>query len=39
VGGGKNIEAIQNLLGHKDASTTKIYIVKDDEDDDDELFT
>lgn len=36
---GKNIEAIQNLLGHKDASTTKIYIVKDDEDDDDELFT
>ena len=35
---GKSIEAIQNLLGHKDSSTTRIYIVKDDEDDEDELF-
>ena len=36
---GKNLEAIRDLLGHKSVETTKIYIVKDDEDGEDELFT
>lgn len=35
---GKNIEAIQKLLGHKSAETTKIYIVEDDDEEEDELF-
>lgn len=35
---GKNIEAIQNLLGHKSSETTRIYIVKEDNDEEDELF-
>lgn len=35
---GKNIEAIQQLLGHKSSETTKIYIVDDNEDGEDELF-
>lgn len=35
---GKSVEAISRLLGHKDISTTKIYIVKDDDDEDDEIF-
>lgn len=35
---GVNVEAIRNLLGHKDSTTTKIYIVKDEDDDEDEIF-
>lgn len=35
---GKSIEAVQHLLGHNSPDTTRIYIVKDDEDLDDELF-
>lgn len=36
---GKNIEAAQALLGHQSSETTKIYVIKDDEDEDsDELF-
>ena len=35
---GKNLEAIQKLLGHASSDTTKIYIVKDDDDGDDEIF-
>lgn len=35
---GKSIEAIQKLLGHKSSETTKIYIVKDDDEEEDELF-
>jgi integrase len=34
----KSIDAIQALLGHNSPDTTKIYIVKDGEDDLDELF-
>ena len=36
---GKNLEAIRDLLGHKSVETTKIYIVKEDDDGEDELFT
>jgi len=36
---GKSIESIQGLLGHKSSETTKIYIVKDDDEDEDEIFT
>ncbi|MEG2381584.1 MAG: site-specific integrase [Oscillospiraceae bacterium] len=32
------IEAIQRLLGHQSSETTKIYIMKDDSDDEDEIF-
>lgn len=35
---GKDVKAVQKLLGHKDSSTTEIYIVRDDTDDEDELF-
>ncbi len=36
---GKNIEAAQALLGHESSETTKIYVIRDDEDEDsDELF-
>lgn len=35
---GKDIKAVQQLLGHNSSSTTEIYIVKDDSDDIDELF-
>lgn len=35
----RNIEAAQSLLGHASSETTKIYVIRDDEDDDsDELF-
>lgn len=34
----KNIEAAQALLGHNDPNTTKIYVVKDSEDDLDTIF-
>lgn len=36
--GNKSIDAIQALLGHNSPDTTKIYIVKDGEDELDELF-
>jgi integrase len=36
--GNKSIDAIQALLGHESPDTTKIYIVKDGEDELDELF-
>jgi len=36
---GKTLESIQKLLGHKSVETTKIYIVKDDDDAEDEIFT
>ncbi|MGG3892012.1 tyrosine-type recombinase/integrase [Metabacillus fastidiosus] len=36
--GGKSIDAIQALLGHNSPDTTKIYIVKDGEDELDELY-
>lgn len=36
---GKNIEAAQALLGHESSETTRIYVIKDDDDEDsDELF-
>lgn len=35
---GKDIEAIRALLNHKDSSTTKIYVVKEDDDDLDGIF-
>jgi integrase len=38
VYGGKNIEVARKLLGHKSSETTKIYVIKSDEDDADEAF-
>lgn len=35
---GKDIKAVQKLLGHNSTQTTEIYIVRNDEDDDDDLF-
>ena len=35
---GKSLQSIQSLLGHKSIETTKIYIVKNDEDEEDEIF-
>lgn len=35
---GKDIKAIQKLLGHNSSQTTELYIVRDDSDLDDELF-
>lgn len=35
---GKNIEAIKTLLGHKSSDTTRIYIIRDEDDDEDEIF-
>lgn len=35
---GKSLESMQKLLGHESSETTKIYVVKDDEDDSDEAF-
>lgn len=35
---GKDIKAVQKLLGHESSQTTEIYVVRDDEDDLDELF-
>lgn len=35
---GKDIKAVQQLLGHNSSSTTEIYVVRDDSDDIDELF-
>lgn len=36
--GGKNIEAAQQLLGHESSETTKIYVVKEGNDDLDSVF-
>jgi len=36
---GKSMDSIKGLLGHKSVETTQIYIVKDDTDDEDEIFT
>jgi site-specific recombinase XerD len=33
------MDSIKGLLGHKSVETTQIYIVKDDTDDEDEIFT
>ena len=35
---GKSIETAQALLGHNSSETTKIYVIKDDTDDDDDAF-
>ena len=35
---GKSIESVQNLLGHNSSETTKIYIIRDEDEDTDELF-
>lgn len=35
---GKDLKAVQKLLGHNSSQTTEIYIVRDDSDDDDDLF-
>lgn len=35
---GKDIKAVQKLLGHESSQTTEIYVVRNDEDDLDELF-
>lgn len=35
---GKNITAVQKLLGHESSETTQIYVIRDDSDDMDELF-
>ena len=36
---GKSIDSIQALLGHNSPETTKVYIIKDTEDEADEIFT
>ena len=35
---GKSLETAQALLGHKSSETTKIYVIKDDEEDSDDAF-
>lgn len=35
---GKDIKSVQKLLGHNSSQTTEIYVVRDDADDDDDLF-
>jgi site-specific recombinase XerD len=35
---GKDIKSVQTLLGHNSSQTTEIYVVRDDSDDDDDLF-
>lgn len=35
---GHDIKAVQKLLGHNSSQTTEIYVVRDDADDDDDLF-
>ncbi|MCI1763634.1 tyrosine-type recombinase/integrase [Heyndrickxia oleronia] len=35
---GKNIEKVKSLLGHESSETTKIYVVREDEDDVTDLF-
>lgn len=35
---GKDIKSVQKLLGHESSQTTEIYVVRNDEDDLDELF-
>lgn len=35
---GKDIKSVQTLLGHNSSQTTEIYIVREDEEDDDDLF-
>lgn len=35
---GADIKSVQKLLGHNSSQTTEIYVVRDDADDDDELF-
>lgn len=35
---GKDIESVKNLLGHQSSETTKIYVIKENEDSLDDLF-
>lgn len=35
---GKNIKTIQKLLGHNDSSTTELYIIRNEEDDLDDIY-
>lgn len=35
---GKDIKSVQKLLGHNSSQTTEIYVVRDDADDDDDLY-
>lgn len=35
---GKDIKSVQRLLGHESSQTTEIYVVRDDADDDDDLY-
>ena len=35
---GKDIKSVQKMLGHNSSQTTEIYIVRDDTDEDDELY-
>jgi integrase len=38
VHSGRTLEAAQKLLGHKSVETTKIYVIREDDDDSDEAF-
>lgn len=39
VNEGKDIKAAQKLLGHESSSTTEIYVIRDDDEDIDEVFS
>ena len=35
---GKNIESVRALLGHESSETTRIYVIRDEDEDLDDIF-